>query len=95
MGSEASFRDIDEFTTPAILDSDVNRFLKLQRDRESTAGLIVPVPKGLVRKHPCEDETVRKALPTYLAVVSSSSYDAALGFLESEFLQERLTNGQD
>jgi len=82
MAGELSFRDIDEFTVPAILDRDIERFLDLHRNRLPTNGLIVSVPKGFVRRHPYDGEQRCKLLPPYLAVVPGTHYDATIGFCD-------------
>ncbi len=45
---ESSLRDINEFTVPAVLDVDVERFLELRRCRQPIDGLLVPAPRRLV-----------------------------------------------
>jgi CRISPR-associated endonuclease/helicase Cas3 len=67
------FRDIEEFTVPAVLASRIPDFLALQRKRQPTAGLIVPIPRH------CGLEPDPR-LPKYLAVAPDDHYDPRTGF---------------
>src|SRR5262249_55949558 len=51
LAGEGSFRDIEEFTTPCVLESDVDEVLARvnSRPRRPFDGLVVPVPRGVVR----------------------------------------------
>jgi CRISPR-associated endonuclease/helicase Cas3 len=70
---DETFRDIEEFTVPAVLASRIPEFLALQRQRQSTAGLIVPIPRR-------RDGQRDPRLPKYLAVALDDHYDAQTGF---------------
>jgi CRISPR-associated endonuclease/helicase Cas3 len=78
---EETFRDIEEFTVPAVLARDVPLFLA--GDRAGRPGLVVPVPRRLSRalpRHP--------ALPSYLAVADDAHYHPALGFCDQPITGE-------
>src|SRR5439155_9349793 len=70
---DESFRDSEEFTVPAVLASRIPDFLASQRQRQSTAGLIVPIPR---RRGVQRDQR----LPKYLAVAPEDHYDPQTGF---------------
>jgi hypothetical protein len=72
---EESFRDIDEFTVPSVLDHDVERARSLLKDRKPIDGLIVPVPRFLAVA--AEPET---GLPRWLSIASGHRYDRLAGF---------------
>jgi CRISPR-associated endonuclease/helicase Cas3 len=72
---EETFRDIEEFTVPAILARDVPAFLA--GDRAQRPGLVVPVPRKLSRALPRHPD-----LPSYLAVADDAHYHPALGFCD-------------
>jgi CRISPR-associated endonuclease/helicase Cas3 len=75
-GGDEAFRDIDEFTVPAVLASKVPAFLALQQKREPTAGLILPVPRRRNLQHD-------PRLPKYLALAPDDQYDARTGFWDT------------
>lgn len=70
---DESFRDIEEFTVPAVLASKIPDFAALQRQRQPTAGLIVPIP----RRYGGQRD---QRLPKYLAVAPDDHYDPQTGF---------------
>jgi CRISPR-associated endonuclease/helicase Cas3 len=72
---EDTFRDIEEFTIPAVLDTDVQEFAAKQKARKPTDGLVVPVPRKLGGKPPQE-------LPAYMAIASSRHYHPLIGFTD-------------
>jgi CRISPR-associated endonuclease/helicase Cas3 len=74
---EESFRELDDFTAPAILCSDVGPFLALQANRQPTAGLVVPVPRRIHRAAPRDPR-----LPCHLPVAPDENYDPLTGFWE-------------
>jgi hypothetical protein len=76
---EESFRDIEEFCVPAVLESQVETFLDLQEQGGPTAGLILPMPRKL-RGRP------DARLPSYLAVAPDPHYHPAIGFCEKPIL---------
>lgn len=61
--------EAEDFTTPAILDCDIDRYLSMKNKRE---GLIVPVPRRMA-KHDSR-------LGSWLGVAESSHYDKRYGF---------------
>jgi CRISPR-associated endonuclease/helicase Cas3 len=75
---EESFRDIDEFTVPCVLDKDLDAVLRAMRDRKKPYdGFVVPVPRRFV------DESKRPpdaCFPRWLSVAPSSHYDPSSGF---------------
>jgi CRISPR-associated endonuclease/helicase Cas3 len=75
-GGDDTFRDIDEFTVPAVLASTIDMFCALRKKREPTAGLILPVPR---RRNLGRD----RRLPHYLAVAPDEHYDARTGFWDT------------
>lgn len=75
-GGEDSFRDLDEFTIPGLLTSDVEVFVKLKSQGKPTDGLILPVPRKFAQKH--EDSR----LPSFLCLAPSAYYQKLLGFLD-------------
>jgi CRISPR-associated endonuclease/helicase Cas3 len=83
-GGDESFRDIEEYTVPALLEEDVAEYLRLQQAREPTAGLIVPVPRRF--GHPAREFDSR--LPKFLAVASGAHYDPLTGFWDAPLLLE-------
>jgi CRISPR-associated endonuclease/helicase Cas3 len=76
---EESFRDIEEFCVPAVLQSQVEAFLALQERREPTAGLVLPMPRKF--RGQADDR-----LPSYLAVAPDSHYHPAIGFCDGPVL---------
>jgi len=80
MAGEESLRDVEDFTVSAILDSDIDEFSACQKDRTSTAGLVLPVPRRFARRD------VR--VPRYLAVAPHEYYHPAIGFCESPIVEK-------
>lgn len=76
LGGEEDFRDITEFSIPAVLAKDIAEFVSLKEHKKPTDGLVVPVPQRLGRR------TADNRLPHYLAAADSSHYHAAIGFCE-------------
>jgi CRISPR-associated endonuclease/helicase Cas3 len=72
-GGDETFRDIDEFTVPAVLTSEIPAFLALLKKRGPTAGLILPAPR---RRNLARDDR----LPKYLAVAPDDHYDPRTGY---------------
>lgn len=73
VAGEDSFRDIEAFNLPAVLDSEVDSFLS---SRGRQPGFIVPVPKKL---KPQKDAR----LPSYLFVGSKQNYDGLTGYWDN------------
>jgi CRISPR-associated endonuclease/helicase Cas3 len=74
-GGDETFRDIEEFTVPAVLQCKIPDFLAAQKQRQPTAGLILPIPRRWkLQLDP------RPPLPKYLAVAPDDHYDAKTGF---------------
>jgi CRISPR-associated endonuclease/helicase Cas3 len=77
MSADESFRETDEFTIDAVLDTDLGEFLKLRRERDASArGYICPVP----RKHATKDPR----LPAGVSLAEARLYDPLLGYLSEE-----------
>ncbi|MEM6371130.1 MAG: CRISPR-associated helicase Cas3' [Myxococcota bacterium] len=72
------FREIDEFTQTAILDSDLEMVKELSRHHRPLDAFLVPVPRRGV-----ETEDPPSQLPPYLRVASAQQYSPYLGFLSS------------
>jgi CRISPR-associated endonuclease/helicase Cas3 len=82
VSGDESFRDIDQFTVPAILDCDVSEYSRLVSHKQPTDGLIVPVPKQ--KKFFIEGTSGDSPrLPPYLKIASGSHYHRILGFCDS------------
>ncbi len=77
LSGEQSFRDIDEFTVPAILDRDVLAFHAMRERREPTDGLVVPAPRWFAKANAPPNRPA--GLPDYLHVVPARFYHPAVG----------------
>ncbi len=82
LGGEEDFRDIEEFNRPAVLQSDVEKFLTADKARQP--GFVVPVPRRLARE---SDES--KRLPSYLRIAADAHYHQALGFCDQAAVEMR------
>lgn len=71
VGGEDSFRDIEAFNVPAVLNNEVAAYLSAKQDLQP--GFIVPVPRKL--KPPTDSR-----LPRYLHVADDRHYDPNTGF---------------
>jgi CRISPR-associated endonuclease/helicase Cas3 len=67
------FREIEEFTQPAVLDSDLATILARLAAKQPIDGYVVPVPRKLRSDAPA-------GLPKYLGVARSRHYLITLGF---------------
>ncbi|MDH4262790.1 MAG: CRISPR-associated helicase Cas3' [Spirochaetia bacterium] len=74
---QSDFRDIDEFTNPAILDTDYPEVSDLLKNKKSIDGYILPAP---AKQELFLQNELYSALPHYLQVVSSRNYSAIRGF---------------
>jgi CRISPR-associated endonuclease/helicase Cas3 len=83
-GGEEDFRDIEEFSTRAVLRGDVDELAQLQNEKKPTDGLVVPVPRRLARR----GEEGDSRLPSYLAVADDAHYHAAVGFCDKSLTAE-------
>ena len=73
------FRDGDDYSVSAILDTDLDEVKKLIEQRQPIDGFIVPIPK----KYRLEMSENRPGnLPRYLAIASSQFYSETRGFGE-------------
>ena len=84
-----SFRGIDEFTTPCILDFDVPKVLEMLHERDPAArgpidGMVVPVPRRLAAETRPNDPR----FPRWLSVTSGTRYDSSIGFDDRERNQD-------
>ena len=84
-----SFREIDEFTTPCILDYDVPKVLEMLHERGPAArgpidGMVVPVP----RRFATETRPNDPRFPRWLSVASGTRYDSSIGFDDRERNQD-------
>lgn len=78
---EESFREIDEFTVPCVLDDDLRRWVgdKLKSSNPADRvidGFIVPVP----RRFATETKPEASWFPRWLSVARMSAYDELVGF---------------
>ena len=73
VAGDDSFRDIEAFNVPAVLDEDVEEYLKAGPDRRP--GLEVPVPRKLATDGPSD-----RRWPRYLRVAAARHYDRKTGF---------------
>lgn len=73
MSADESFREGEDWTIDAVLDTDVAEYLRLLKNDDPDAqGLIVPVP----RRNASEDPRLGRSLQT----APASQYDSCLGF---------------
>jgi CRISPR-associated endonuclease/helicase Cas3 len=72
---EEAFREADEYTFDAVLDTDIREFLAAREARRPADGWVVPVP----RRHTLRDERLG-----FLRRAPASHYDRDLGFLDRE-----------
>lgn len=70
------FRDIDELTDTAILDSDLERVRSLHAERRPFDAYLLPVPRRGV-----DTQDVPSDLPQYLRVAPASMYSTHRGFV--------------
>jgi CRISPR-associated endonuclease/helicase Cas3 len=75
--SVETFRDIEEFTIPAVLASKISEFSSLQQNRQPTAGLVLPIPRR------CRLQPADPRLPKYLACAPDGHYDSTTGFWDT------------
>jgi len=74
------FRETEDYSVNAILDKDVETFVKLQESKNpNMEGLIIPVPKKYADFN---SENRPEKLPKYLAIASSKFYCKKRGFGE-------------
>jgi CRISPR-associated endonuclease/helicase Cas3 len=75
-GTEATFREGDEFTVPCVLDRDLDAVKQAIERREPIDAYTVPVPRRFARPLPPD----YSRLPRWLSVASSDYYDRMTGF---------------
>jgi len=80
---ETPFRDIDEFTTDAILERDVTKYHQVKPDKKH--GYIVPVPRYFRARQPESATTAN--LPGHMIVAPSENYHEAIGFCDEPVRQ--------
>jgi CRISPR-associated endonuclease/helicase Cas3 len=83
VAKEESFREIDEYTVPCVLDKDLERHVaEILQSRDPTErvidGYIVPVP----RRFATEPKPEAKWFPRWLSVARMSAYEQSDGFDE-------------
>ena len=77
MAQDESFREGDDFTVDAVLDSDIDEYLLKRNARESEAdGYVVPVPRRFAREN--------AKLGRYLREAPVDQYHPDFGFLDEE-----------
>jgi CRISPR-associated endonuclease/helicase Cas3 len=75
---EESFRDIEEFTVPCVLDGeDLTKVLDALQARKSIDGFVLPVPHQQVANELRPDD---RRFPRWLNVASAKNYDRITGF---------------
>jgi CRISPR-associated endonuclease/helicase Cas3 len=76
---EASFRDTDEYTVDAVLDSDVDAWIRANRDRDPSAQrYVLPCPRSLAARD--------LRLLNHLRTAPASHYDPVTGLHAQEVL---------
>jgi len=75
MSREESLRDENDFTVPAILDSEIEAYIHLCKKRKPVEGLIVNVPRRYATRN--------GRIGSWPLVAPSSQYDERLGFLDA------------
>jgi CRISPR-associated endonuclease/helicase Cas3 len=85
LAKEESFRDIDEFTVPCVLDKDLERRVKEILQSRNPAdrvidGFTVPVPRRFAN----EPKPEASWFPRWLSVARMSAYDPTVGFDETK-----------
>ena len=74
MGADESFREADEYTRDAVLDTDLETFMAFRNDGDSRAqGFVCPVP--------VKESELDPRLPPGMAVARGARYSTELGFL--------------
>jgi len=80
-GSEEAFREGDDYTVDAIIDTDVDLFMKMKHGSNPEAvGLILPVPRRFARQD--------NRLSRYLHTAPVSHYHPDFGFCNEELIHE-------
>lgn len=74
LAREQSLRDDNHASVSAILSTDVARYFALRKERASTDGLLIPVPRRFASTHP--------RMGRFPLVAESSHYDPLFGFLD-------------
>lgn len=90
VAKEESFREIDEFTVPCLLDDDLDRhvaeILKAHKSSDRIIdGYIVPVPRRFAN----EPKPEASWFPRWLSIASMSAYDPILGFDETKLTPKK------
>lgn len=77
MARGEALRDGVDYTTQAVLDTQLDAVLAAQRARQPIDGFIVPVPHRLAQRDP------QRRLPHYLHIAPASHYTSDFGFLRA------------
>lgn len=75
------YREGEDFTVPAVLDTEIDTWLEVKKFGKPTDGFIVPVPKRFARSH--------AALGRFLSAAPTNHYHDRLGFLEHPVIMEK------
>ncbi|HKZ03379.1 MAG TPA: CRISPR-associated helicase Cas3', partial [Pyrinomonadaceae bacterium] len=75
------YREGEDFTIPAVLDTEIDTWLTTKRAGKLTDGFIMPVPKRLAKAHP--------ALGRFLSAAPASHYHTDFGFLDNPVRAEK------
>jgi CRISPR-associated endonuclease/helicase Cas3 len=73
-----SFRETDDYSTNAVLDTDIDKFLKLRENKDPDAeGYVLPIPQKIARSYA---QNRPDDLPKYLAIADSKYYCQKYGY---------------
>lgn len=75
------YREGEDFTVPAVLDTEIDTWLATKKAGKPTDGFIVPVPKRLAKPH--------TALGRFLSTAPASHYHTSFGFLDQPVITEK------
>jgi CRISPR-associated endonuclease/helicase Cas3 len=77
MSEEESFRESDEFTVDCVLDTDIDTYWEMKKNKDPKgAGLVIPVPRKFTEEDP--------RLGKYLRRANGAQYDKQFGFMGKE-----------
>lgn len=78
--TDESFRDIDEYTVPCVLDDDVAKVVQAIKAKGPIDGFRVPVPMHVLRREGAADPGKNPDLPRYLRIAPGRLYDDQSGY---------------
>ena len=80
-GGREDLRDGLDFSVPAILDGDIERYLRAIKHKKPTDGFVVPVPKEFAQSDPRLG---------WMKSAPASHYDARYGFFKEPLVEQRI-----